>query len=95
MKDTDLPAFEMLCLHYSLARQAWQMVEDEGITADTRDGIKKHPAVSVFRENSMMFKSYLVEFGLTPAARVKVKSDSGEKEKSLADLLFEGVGDDD
>ncbi len=96
LKATDLPALEMLCLHYAVARQAWEIVDEEGIEVEqetlTGTIIKKRPAASVFRENSMAFKSYLTEFGLTPSSRVRIKADGQEKEKTLAELLFDGVG---
>lgn len=95
LKETDLTALEMLCLHYSVVRQAFDVVKTQGLTVFAGEGgLKKHPAASVFRENSAALKSYLVEFGLTPASRVKVKADNGEKEKSLAEILFEDIKQD-
>ena len=99
LTEADLPALEMLCLHYAVTRMAWQSLNDEGLTVEstvetereTRVTIKKNPAASVFRENSLAFKSYLSEFGLTPASRVRLKVDSKEKEMSLAEMLFEAV----
>lgn len=98
LKETDLPAFEMLCLHYAVARAGLaEMLADglgEGIAVSTEGmgGIKKHPAASVFRDNSIAFKSYLAEFGLTPSSRVKIRAEPA-KELTLAELLFEGVPD--
>lgn len=105
----DLPALEMTCLHFAVARAALNEMlvdgrveaeDDEGrryvvsegiaVTAEGIGGIKKHPAASVFRENSQTFRMYLTEFGLTPAARVRVKAQPAE-EKSLAEMLFEAV----
>jgi P27 family predicted phage terminase small subunit len=110
LTEADLPALEMLCLHYAVARAALkEMLQDgrveieddqghrytisEGIavTAMGITGVKKHPAASVFRENSTAFRMYLTEFGLTPASRVRLKMDGGEEEKSLAEMLFEAV----
>jgi P27 family predicted phage terminase small subunit len=110
LKVTDLPALEMLCLHYAVARAALaQMLTDgrveveneqgerfvvsEGIavTIDSAVGLKKHPAATVLKENSLAFKAYLTEFGLTPSSRVRIKVEGGEKEPSLAELLFDGV----
>ncbi len=44
--------------------------------------IKANPAVAMLADADRRFKSYLVEFGLTPAARTKVKVDGGEKKKT-------------
>ena len=88
LKATDLPALELLCVHYSVARDALALLEQDGMTADTREGIKKHPAVSALREHSLAFKSYLTEFGLTPSSRVRLKVEP-KREKTLAEMLFE------
>lgn len=91
LKHTDLPAFEVLCLHYAMVRKAWTMVAKEGLTSDTAMGVKKHPATSVFRENAMAFKGWLTEFGLTPSSRARIHAEPGGEEESLADLLFRPV----
>jgi P27 family predicted phage terminase small subunit len=97
LKATDLPALEMLCLHYALARRAWKIVDAEGPTVESANAtgtgtvIKKHPAASVFRENAMAVKGWATEFGLTPSSRVRIKAEPAAKEKTLAELLFEGV----
>ncbi len=91
LKATDLPALEMTCLHYGLARRAWRMLDKSGLTAKTVDSIKGHPAASIFIANSRAFKGYLTEFGLTPSSRSRlpVSADGQQKEKSLAEMLFE------
>lgn len=108
LKETDLPALEMLCIHYAVARAALARllqdgkveVEDsngrlytmsEGIAVTITDDkiTKKHPAATVLRENSLAFRGYLSEFGLTPSSRVRIKSDAGDREPTLAELLFD------
>jgi P27 family predicted phage terminase small subunit len=93
LTEADLPALEMLCLHYAVARTAYEVIEEDGVTTETDQGsLKKHPATSVFRENSLAFKGYLTEFGLTPASRVRLKIEyKPNNELSLADLLFQGA----
>lgn len=91
LTQADLPALEMACLHYAVVRQAVDLIREEGIITSTRDSIKKHPAMSVLNENSAMFYRYLAAFGLTPSDRVKIKADPIDKERTLAELLFEGV----
>ena len=61
LTEADLPALEMLCLHYAVTRMAWRSLNDEGLTVEstvetereTRVTIKKNPAASVFREDSI------------------------------------------
>lgn len=112
LKQPDLPALEMLCLHYAMARAALvQLLDDGKVEVEDADGrlysisdgnlavvlvseteagrtLKKHPAAVVLRENSLAFKSYLTEFGLTPSSRVRIHVDTGEREMSLGESLF-------
>jgi len=105
LKVTDLPALEVLCLHYAMTRRAWKIIDEQGPTVenlvlvDESDpsagtitlGVKKHPAASVFRENAMAFKAFATEFGLTPSSRVRIKADPVAKEKTLFELLATGA----
>lgn len=105
LKSTDLPALEVLCLHYAMVRRAWKILDEQGSTVenlvlvDESDpsagtitlGVKKHPAAGVFRENAMAFKGFLTEFGLTPSSRVRIKAEPVAKELSLADILMAGA----
>lgn len=98
LSEADLaPALEMLCLHYSVARDAADEVAKRGILVLGADGSwKKNPAVTALTENSRLLKAYLLEFGLTPASRVRLKVDPDEPEQSLAEILFAAAmgGDD-
>jgi P27 family predicted phage terminase small subunit len=94
LTEVDLPAFEMLCLHYALARQALDEIEGTGLTIIEEGKTKKNPAMQAFRENSQAYKSLLVEFGLTPSSRSRIVTDVLEDEPSLAELLFDGIDDD-
>ena len=94
LTEVDLPAFEMLCLHYALARQALDEIDETGLTIFEEGKTKKNPAMQAFRENSQAYKSLLVEFGLTPSSRSRIVTDVLEDEPSLAELLFDGIDDD-
>ena len=67
-------------------------ITEEGrtYTVQTEGGflIKANPAVAMLADADRRFKSYLVEFGLTPAARTKVKVDGGEKEEDPLNQFF-------
>lgn len=93
LKVTDLPALEMTCLHYDLARRAFRLLERSGLTAKTVDSIKGHPAAALFIANSRAFKGYLTEFGLTPSSRSRlpVSADGQQNEPTLAEMLFQDV----
>lgn len=93
LKATDLPALEMTCMHYDLARRASRALERNGMTTKTADSIKTHPAAGVFLANSRAFKSYITEFGLTPSSRSRIhaSADGQQNEPTLAELLFQDI----
>lgn len=94
LTELDLPAFEMLCIHYDLARQAMDDIQTNGITITEGAITKKNPAMQAWRENSAAYKTLLVEFGLTPSSRSRVVAEVFEDEPTLADILFDGIDDD-
>src|SRR5580704_4257123 len=47
-------------------------VDDVGVSV-----LKKNPAVSIFESTSRLIRSFLQEFGLTPASRSKVAASEG------------------
>ena len=70
-------ALERMCDAYADVHACRALVERDGRTYTTTgaDGsklIKQNPAVGQLRAADTLFKSYLTEFGLTPAARSKV-----------------------
>lgn len=88
----DLPAFQLLCQHWGLAQQAWEALQQEGETTTDERGLpRKHPLLQVWRDNSRAWREYAAHFGLTPAARARLGLAWTEKEKSLAELLFEAA----
>lgn len=88
----DTLALERLCDIYADILQLRLTIADEGrtYTVQTDGGflIKANPAVAMLADADRRFKSYLVEFGLTPAARTKVKVDGGEKEEDPLNQFF-------
>ena len=94
LTEVDLPAFEMLCLHYAMARNAFEIVDKLGLFVKDRDDQpRKNPAMQLFRDNSASYRAYLTEFGLTPASRVRIKAEPLGDDRSLAEILFEGMDD--
>ncbi|WP_406627693.1 phage terminase small subunit P27 family [Pectobacterium carotovorum] len=88
----DVFALERLCDIYADILQLRNTIADEGrtYTVRTEGGflIKANPAVAMLADADRRFKSYLVEFGLTPAARSKVHVDGGEKEADPLEKFF-------
>lgn len=92
MTEADGLALERLCDCYADILACRELIERDGRTYATIDQnsntlIKNNPAVNQLRAADAQFKSYLVEFGLTPAARSKVNvdlPDGDEKKDPLA-----------
>ena len=88
MTEADGLALERLCDCYADILACRELIERDGRTYTTIDQnsntlIKNNPAVNQLRAADAQFKSYLVEFGLTPAARSKVTVElpDGDKKK--------------
>ena len=86
LTEADGLALERLCDCYSDILQCRELIERDGRTYTTTDQnsntlIKNNPAVNQLRAADAQFKSYLVEFGLTPAARTKVNVDLPDGDK--------------
>lgn len=91
----DLPAFTALCMHFGMMVEAAQQVKAEGATIMASMGeTRKHPATSLIAENSRALKSYLVEFGLSPSSRVRLKGMGEGQDSSLAEMLFASIDGD-
>lgn len=90
----DAAAFRLMAEHYAFAVQAAKELRAEGsLTVEGREGPKKHPLLQALRDNSQMFKSYAVEFGMTPSARERLHLPEDAEQLSLADMLFQAVNE--
>ena len=91
LTEADAFALERLCDCYADILACRELIERDGRTYTSLDQnsntlIKNNPAVNQLRAADAQFKSYLVEFGLTPAARTKVNAkepDDDEKEDPI------------
>jgi P27 family predicted phage terminase small subunit len=88
LTEADGFALERLVACYVDIQECRELIERDGRTYETIDQnsntlIKNNPAVNQLRAADAQFKSYLVEFGLTPAARSKVTVEppDGDKKK--------------
>ncbi|MEO0036681.1 MAG: hypothetical protein RLZZ501_2704, partial [Pseudomonadota bacterium] len=84
---------ERLAETYAEILRYRSLIEADGVTYTTTGTsgdalIKAHPAVAMLADADRRFKSYLVEFGLTPAARTKVKVDGKDQKADPIDAYF-------
>ena len=94
LTEADAFALERLCDCYcEVLKFRFQLnVEGETYTTTTNLGdtlIKGHPAQAMLADADRRFKGYLIEFGLTPAARskVQIKNDDDDKKDPLAEFF--------
>ncbi|UMS13629.1 phage terminase small subunit P27 family [Escherichia coli] len=90
----DALALERLCDIYADILQLRDTIAVEGrtYTVQTEGGflIKANPAVAMLADADRRFKGYLIEFGLTPAARSKVKVNGEDLQEEDALSQFFG-----
>jgi P27 family predicted phage terminase small subunit len=88
----DGAAYALMATHYALALEAAAVVEEDGIVQEDERGLaRKHPLLSVLRQNSDSFLRYAREFGMTPSSRVGMKREGAAEQLTLADALFDVV----
>lgn len=94
LTEADTFALERLADCYTDILECRLLIARDGrtYTTDSVGGrlIKTNPAVNQLRAADAQFKSYLVEFGLTPAARSKVHATPDDEDKQ--DPLSEFFG---
>lgn len=71
LEPEDGPILMAYCNAFSLMVKADQRVLDEGITADTADGIKKHPAIAVRNDCISQLARLGSLLGLDPLSRTR------------------------
>ena len=84
----DGPAFRLMAEAYAFAVEAAIELRETGFTVEGRDGPKKHPLAQVFRDQAQLFKSFAVEFGMTPSARARLQLPEEAEQLSLIDELM-------
>lgn len=88
MTNADCHALTTLCQWEAQRRRALQIVTDEGITTVGAAGqLAKHPAFQAYNDAQGHVTKLLVEFGMTPSSRTRIKVSEKPKAKSgFADL---------
>ena len=92
LTEADAYALERACACYAELLELQTLVDRDGMTYSTTSTagetvIKGNPAVAMLADADRRFKGYLVEFGLTPAARSKVKVDGSEQKDELDEFF--------
>ena len=93
MKEIEMGA-AMLCEAFAQYVEAKGLVEREGMMAVSDKGnTYQHPAVGLMNSARNALLKWAREFGMTPSARSRINVEASGDEPSLADLLFQAVGE--
>lgn len=71
-KPVDAAALAAYCLAWDRLKAASVLLRDEGILAETSQGVGKHPAIQVADSASRELRAWAHEFGFTPSAEQRV-----------------------
>ena len=94
MTEIDGVALGMMCEALDVYQRAKVAMGEEGvIVRSEKGGLYQHPAVGVMSSARGEVLKWAREFGMTPSARSRIAVDAGGEEPSLAELLFQGVGE--
>lgn len=82
----DVPILESYIVNYAYYLQAIAEVNEKGFTVG--DAKKKNPAFGALESLHKFQKEFLIEFGMTPAARSKIQiAGTGEKVDPLEEMM--------
>lgn len=95
LTEVDGLGLAMLCEAVGQYVEGKEIVEKEGAIAVSDQGnVYQHPAVGLMKTARAEVLRWAREFGMTPAARSRISVEgNGVGEPSLADLLFQAVGE--
>ena len=83
-------ALAAYCSCYALWMRAEQQIAELGITLRTEFGYKMNPAVRVRSDALRQMKSFLIEFGLTPASGSKLSVSNARDNVDPFEAFLEG-----
>ncbi len=88
LNSSDAESFARYIQHLRLAYQADEILKAEGVITHDEDGLpRKHPALQIHRDNSMAALKFEEQFGLTPSARMRLRStEQNVEDRETADF---------
>lgn len=94
LTEADHDALALYCETFASWRRAEGFVRKNGEVIRTAAGnVIQNPYLSIANRAKKDALVLLREFGMTPAARSRISIEGGDDEPSLAELLFQQVGD--
>jgi P27 family predicted phage terminase small subunit len=83
----DAPALMLYCTSYSKWLRARGDIAKHGLTVLSKHGLRANPAVNIELTTARLMKDLLVEFGLTPSSRSRIKTTSEKPRDALEEFL--------
>ena len=85
LSEADETALAGLCATYALWRSSFEFLQKHGTTYKTVTTVgdimwKAYPQVGIESDTSKRLRAWMVEFGLTPSSRTKVKTVNSKKD---------------
>lgn len=94
LTEIDVVALGMMCEALDIYQRAKAAMGEEGlIVVSDKGNSYQHPALGVMNGARADVLRWAREFGMTPAARSRITVEAAAEEPSLAELLFQGVGE--
>jgi P27 family predicted phage terminase small subunit len=94
LSEVDGLGLAMLCEAVGQYVEGKEIVEREGAIAISSEGnVYQHPAVALMKSARSEMLKWAREFGMTPSSRSRISVEAKGEEPSLAELLFQGVGE--
>lgn len=88
MSKMDRTALAAYCVAYDRWAEAEKKIQMEGLTIETTNGnIIQNPSVGIANKAMLILHRFLVEFGMTPAARTKVTPANKKKKNEKTDFF--------
>ncbi len=71
LRETDYPAWEVLCLTYETIKQAEREIQEKGVLVPGKRGeeLVRNPAVSILNQARQQFRLQCQQFALDPMSR--------------------------
>lgn len=89
LTEVDGPAFEAICQRYSVWVRCEKRLKSKGLVMTTETGYQQQrPEVSIAKNALADVKTFLTEFGMTPASRSRIDLKLDEPEEDEMERLL-------
>ncbi len=95
--ELDMTILTIYCAEYGAWKEALEEIENSGgkVLVTDKGYQYMNPWVTIANNARAAMDKAITQFGMSPGSRSKVSASKNEKEKSLAELLFEKVSEND